>query len=453
MRTVAVYRSKVGTWFLLSFILASTVITRADCNFGKGLACFPVFSSCAFTAGFGGRDPYLQCIDTLSNHWCTECVTNSGGLDPRAVVCPNGGGLSDKLTNCPGAGRSYLSVQMAYAGRTVGPNQDGHLEIAYGDTSGGLSHVWQASPNGAWVGTAAAFPGSIRAASFPAMVRYFDGRLDVFIVTTTGSVAHVNQAAPNVNWGSWASIGGSIRTGGLSAAIDPSGRALVAGLGTDGAIWYDYQAADQSFPAWKSLGGNFSNAPTIGQNADGRLEIFAVAADGALLHSWQPVGRTDFVPWVTMGTGPFTGTPAVARNLDQRLEVFVTKATGVLSHAWQTAPNGGWTAFADTTGRHVYDPAVIMNADGTLDVFVVGVADKAVWHQRQVAPNTGWGDWKSLGGVVSSTPAVARNSNGAIEVLAIGQDGAIWRTRQTAPAGNAWSPWSRIGGQAKPALF
>ena len=451
MHAVSAHRTKVWTSVLI-LLIGSTVVIRADCNFGKGLACFPVFSSCAFTAGFGGRDPYLQCIDTLSNHWCTECVTDKG-LDPRPVVCPAGGGFADKLTDCPGYGRSYLAVQMAYAGRTVGPNQDGRLEVAFGNASGGLSHLWQASPNGTWVTSAAAFSGSTRAASFPAMVRYFDGRLDVFVVTAAGSVAHVNQVAPNVNWGSAADIGGRMRPGGISVAIDSTGKALVAGLGVDGAIWYTHQSANQSFPAWRSLGGNFAASPIIGQNADGRLEIFAVAANGSLLHSWQPVGRTDFVPWVSMGTGPFTGTPAVGRNLDQRLELFVTTAGGALAHAWQTAPNGGWTRFAETPGKHVFDPAVIMNIDGTLDVFVVGVADRALWHRRQVAPNTGWGDWKSLGGSVTSTPAVARNVNGTTEVLAIGQDGAIWRTRQTAPAGSAWTPWERIGGLAKATLF
>jgi len=285
------------------------------------------------------------------------------------------------------------------------------------------------------------------------MVRFFDGRLSVFTITAAGSVARVSQMAPNVNWGTWADVGGRMRPKGLSAALDPSGRALVAGLGTDGAIWYSFQDSDQHVAAWSSLGGTFASAPVVGQNADGRLEIFAVGANGSLLHAWQPVGSSGFVSWVVMGNGPFTGTPAVGRNLDQRLEVFVTTAGAALSHAWQTSPNGPWSRFDESPGKHVFDPAVIMNVDGTLEVFVVGVNDKAVWHQRQMAPNTGWGNWKSLGGVVSSTPAVARDLNGAAEVLATGQDGAIWRARQTSPASTSWSTWSRIGGQAKSALF
>jgi len=430
---------------------AITVPVAADCGLGKGLACFPVFSSCGFTAGLAGRDPYIQCVDTLSKHWCTECVTTSD-LDPRAVVCPNGGGLAAKLTDCPGANTRYLSSQMYYAGRTVAPNQDGRLEMAVTGPGGTTSHLWQQS-SGSWVADAVPFPGNVHAASFPAVVRHFDGRLDVFVITAAGTVAHSKQAGPNVNWAAWVNIGGALRTGGIAANVDQAGHAVVAGVGKDSALWYAVEKDDGSFASWQSLGGSFAGAPVIALNADGRLEIFAVAAGGGLSHCWQSPGSAAFQPWVSLGNGPFTGTPSVARNLDQRLEVFITTRSGALAHAWQLAPNGGWSVFDQPEGLHAHDPAVAMNADGTLDVFVVGVNDRALWHRRQVAPNTGWGNWESLGGVALSTPAVARNAHGTLEVLVVGQDGAIWEIHQQSPAGAKWTGWARIGGRAQPNLL
>ena len=37
-----------------------------------------------------------------------------------------------------------------------------------------------------------------------------------------------------------------------------------------------------------------------------------------------------------------TGPPTVGRNADSRLEVFALREGGALWHTWQTAPNNGW---------------------------------------------------------------------------------------------------------------
>jgi hypothetical protein len=64
------------------------------------------------------------------------------------------------------------------------------------------------------------------------------------------------------------------------------------------------------------------------------------------------------------------------------------------------------------------DPAVIANADGRLQAFVVG-ADNALYYKLQVSPGSNtWSEWQSLGGNIdpNTSPAVARNSDGRLQV-------------------------------------
>jgi hypothetical protein len=99
---------------------------------------------------------------------------------------------------------------------------------------------------------------------------------------------------------------------------------------------------------WESLGGNVAQ-PVVGSNADGRLEVFGIGADGALWHIWQWRPGGDWSEWASFG-GSFdpagdTGLirPAVGTNADGRLEVFLRGPDGRLWHTWQLAPNDGWS--------------------------------------------------------------------------------------------------------------
>lgn len=443
--------------FVALLSVLSPGLAIAECDIWKGLACFTVFSSCGFTAGFGGIEPYVRCVDTLSNHWCTECVTDKG-IQRGKVICPNGGdlgagGLKDKLSDCPGYGSHFLSVQSTYAGRAVAPNQDGRLEVAFVDSGGQPNHFWQETAAGVWSSNAVSFPGSVHAASFPALIRRPDGTLDVFVVTSSGTVAHTRQLAANVNWQAWTDLGGSFLPLGVAANVSPSGLVTLAAVGRNKQMYVLRERHNGEVASWETMGGSFAGAPVIAVNADGRFEIFAVSANSQLVHAWQNLSDGAFGSWSVLGTGKFAGTPAVGRNLDQRLEVFVSATSGSLSHAWQNSPNGGWSEFHTPVGTHAHDPAVALNIDGTLETFVIGVTDHALWHSRQVAPNTGWSDWESLGGQLLSTPAVALAANGSLGVIAVGRDGALWEVRQVSPASKSWTEWRRIGGAAKPSLF
>jgi Phosphoinositide phospholipase C, Ca2+-dependent len=143
------------------------------------------------------------------------------------------------------------------------------------------------------------------------------------------------------------------------------------------------------------------------------------------------------------------GLPAVSRNADGRLELFVLGGNGGIWHKWQTTPNGGWApewislGGVDIRGT----PAVSQNADGRLELFVLG-GNEGIWHKWQTTPNGGWTpEWISLGGVdIQGTPAVSQNADGRLELFVLGGNGGIWHKWQTTPNGG-WTPeWISLGG-------
>ena len=421
-------------------LLLISPAASATCSPEKDLACWWTLSTCGL-AGLGGSEKYRDCVSDLSNNWCTECV-DAGPADPN---CPVGSHMQGNVCVPYSQGALQISGPPGYSARSVAPNLDGRLELA-AISSGLVSHLWQEQDAGSFVSASAPFPGSANAAAFPVMVQRLDGRLEVLVVSSAGLITRSRQLAPNVNWDAFSSISPRrFKASGLAAGVSPSGALVIAANDPDGTVWYAQESDGQWLP-WKQAGTTrFSDPPFLANNADGRLELFAVATDGRLLHAWQQTQDGDFGGWVSIAPGPFRGVPTAIRNLDQRLEVFATMQNGALAHAWQVAPNGNWSSEAQTQGVHQFDPAAHINADGTLSVFVVGVNDHAVWVRRQLVPNGSWSGWMSLGGIVRSTPAIGRNADGTLQLFAIGQDGAVWTSSQQSPSSAGWRSWSRLG--------
>ena len=78
-------------------------------------------------------------------------------------------------------------------------------------------------------------------------------------------------------------------------------------------------------------------------------------------------------------------------NADGRIEVFGIAPDNTIWHTWQTKPNNGWNGswglfFLDEWFEYPYGQK---NADGRIEVF--GIApDNTIWHTWQTAPNNGW---------------------------------------------------------------
>lgn len=121
----------------------------------------------------------------------------------------------------------------------------------------------------------------------------------------------------------------------------------------------------------------------------------------------------------------------VGQNQDGRLEIFAPGTDGAIWHKWQLTPNGdwsGWSSLGNPRGVSLGTIAVAQNQDGRLAVFAEG--DGAVWHVFQLTPNGGWGGWTSLGGEDLKYPVVGRNQDGRLEIFAWGGNLAIWHKAQ-----------------------
>ena len=102
---------------------------------------------------------------------------------------------------------------------------------------------------------------------------------------------------------------------------------------------------------WAALDGSLSGgSPVVGQNADGRLEVFAISPIGQLSHVWQLTPGGAWSSWAGLGApaGVSLVLAVVGRNADGRLEAFSFGSDGALWHIWQTAPNGGWSCWSRT---------------------------------------------------------------------------------------------------------
>ena len=248
----------------------------------------------------------------------------------------------------------------------------------------------------------------------PVVAQNADGSLEVFMIDQyEGQLYHLWQTEPNHSdeeMGNWAT---------------DWGRGFLLGK--------------QLIPGAKLFA---RRKPTIAQNADGRLELFAVGLDGHLYHIWQ-TRKNNSSEWselTPLGSGTLPSDPVVAQNHDGRLEVFAVASNGQLYHLWQM-PNGKWSNWESLGGQWspLKRPAIAQNADGRLEIFMLG-SGRQLYHRWQTEPSSSnqWSlnpDWTKFGPErwpLSSNPAIARNKNGKLEVFMMGSDRQLYHSWQTA---------------------
>jgi hypothetical protein len=286
------------------------------------------------------------------------------------------------------------------------------------------------------------------------MVANKDGRLEVFGLGSNGAIWHAWEQSVNGSWGQFASLGAPFSgafTGDPAVGINPDGRLEVFATNTDGNVYHSWQnAPGGGWTAFYTLGhpaaGGFTGIPSVATNTDGRLELFSTGPDGRVYHAWQGAPGGGWTGWYSLGlagTGQFKSDVAPGRNGDGRLEIAAVDAGGAMWHAWQTAPSGSWSFFYNlsapsVSNRVVGTPGETTNRDGRLEITARGTNNE-VWHIWQTAPSGGWGPWYSLGGNIAGDPTVGRNGDGRLEVFATQPDGTVMHMWQTAP-GAGWTP-------------
>ena len=202
-------------------------------------------------------------------------------------------------------------------------------------------------------------------------------------------------------------------------------------------------AAIVTWAGWEDF-GTAPVAKQVAANADGRLEVFAITADGTLLHRWQVKPNGGWSGWESLGSG--FKTLDIATNSDGRLEVFALGKDGALYQRWQSVANGGWNnSWLKTAGNYKSVDA-IDNIDGRLQAFLIG-SDGAIQTRAQVVANGSWGNNTRWDGSFQSVKA-ERDADGRLDVFALGTDGVINQRWQNTVNGT-WSSWQKWAGTYK----
>ncbi|MFB7784721.1 family 43 glycosylhydrolase [Streptomyces vinaceus] len=282
------------------------------------------------------------------------------------------------------------------------------------------------------------------------------GRLTVFALDAGDrSVLRRVQLDPETDtWSAWESFGGpagAVPTLGRNA----DGRLEVFSLAPGGAgLHHRAQRPDGGWYDWEEFGGPAGAAPAVARGGDGRLEVFAPAPAGAGLarRRQRSPGSPAWDGWDGAFGGPVGAPPAVAANADGRLEVFALAPGGsAIHHRWQMAPGGAWAAAWQVFGTAAGGaPRVARDGTGRLTVAALAPSGPAVFHRRQSVPSGGWGDWQHLFGWSAAAPALAPGADGRLEAFALSPGGSRLDHRWHADPGGAWAAAEEFGESPDP---
>jgi hypothetical protein len=266
-----------------------------------------------------------------------------------------------------------------------------------------------------------------------------DGRLQVFAVAGNhGVYVNTQTAANSSTWTGWTPLGGWVSA--IAVGEDPWGRTEVFAVGANTGLWVNSQTSANSstWAGWASLGGGALQQIVVGNNADGRLDVFTIGGDHGVYHQWQDWSGhwSGFQP-----LGGWVSSLTVGRDAAGRLQVFGIGANAGLWVTVQNADNattfGNWSFLGGSAFRQIQ---VAQNADGRLEVFALRT-DNSLWHQWQTTAGT-WSGWWSLGGAWQSL-TVGREADGRLEVYAIDFNGQVSRIGQTV-ANGGWGGWQAL---------
>lgn len=232
-----------------------------------------------------------------------------------------------------------------------------------------------------------------------------------------------------------------------------SGRLDAFAVGADGAAYHQYYAGG-NWSNWMSLGGNFTlgTAPSLmtaafplstvswGKN---HLDVYGRGQDGAIYQKWWNEAAGKWEGWHSLG-GYIQGSPVAICWAPGRVDLFGIGGDGALWHNWWDANQnqqkwGGWESLGGKL--KVGTVNVVSQAPGKLDIFALG-EDRAMWH---LAWNNGWSGWRSLGGTFIQPPSAVSQGDGILNVFGIGGDKGLYHKSFS---NNQWSNgWQALGGQ------
>ncbi len=287
--------------------------------------------------------------------------------------------------------------------------------------------------------------------------RKVSGRLVVLltIILTSGSmVAPAPNAAASSGLMMLTSQTSGNRDQRLVVGTNEDGRQQLLTVGADSQLYTSYQTVvNGGFSPWSSLGGSWSSQDSIGvgQNQDGRLQLFMVGTDDLLYTTYQTAINAGFhQPWVPLLGRTFDSQDriGVGQNQDGRLQVFMVGTDNVLYTSYQTPLAGdGFSSWFSLGGSWSSQDSIAIgqNLDGRLQLFMVGTDSVLKTSYQTPLPNGGFSSWVPFAGSWSSQDSVAvgQNQDGRLQISLIGTDGNFHTSYQTVVNGG-FSPWGLV---------
>jgi len=259
-----------------------------------------------------------------------------------------------------------------------------------------------------------------------------NGALALFARTSGGGIVVAQQTAPNSDWTGVISLGGwGLRD--FAVAENADGRLEVFALGGDGAIYHQWQTAPAStaWSGWAYLGGHDLQDVAVARNADGRLVMLAVGADHYVYERRQVAANGGFGDWSWVG-GPGVTRIAVGPYKSGRLTLLGLSPDGELMLTAQPTLNGNFTGWTTLDGWQLQHFELTRNADGRLEVAAIG-GDANVYGKPQATPDLGWDPWFWISGGPVSDLDFASGAAGELHLFMIGSDHKVRHVAQNGP--------------------
>ncbi|MGY1988204.1 PIG-L family deacetylase [Blastococcus sp. SYSU DS0669] len=228
-----------------------------------------------------------------------------------------------------------------------------------------------------------------------------------------------------------------------SPALAPNadGRLQVVVVNADGGLSSRHQEADGGWHPWSDLGGTDLQDPCDALlDVTGRIEVVAASRTGLVL--WRQT-----VPGGALLPGPLPSLPPAspatfAVNADGRPEVHYRLAgTADVATSWQDR-DLAWRSATSIGGHGGTGPTANATVDGRI-ACVARNAGGGLSVTQQVAPDSHYGPWTDLGGFVTDHPTAAATPDGRLVVAVVDAGGAL--THRTRSADGEWGPWRTVG--------
>jgi stage II sporulation protein D len=280
----------------------------------------------------------------------------------------------------------------------------------------------------------ATFTSGLKVTVTPAGVRNADGSIDLFVRGPAGDLQH-RRYLPGAGWQAWQSLGGQIvgaptveqdADGSLVVWARDGGNQLVGGIWTAG-----------GWQGWTGYGGSITSRPSPAVLPDGSRYVVARGSDTALRYAtWDPAGA--FTGWHSLGGTLDPAGPSVAATGPGGLVVAVVGGRG---QVYLKAMTGGvWaSAWTPIGGATASDVAVAAPSAGVVDIYLRTSDGTQAMHTRR-AVNGVWGSWQNAGGGLAAGPwADVVEGGGRTEIWIAGTNAAIYLRKRT----TTWSAWER----------